>query len=93
MILQVFAVMDGAVRAFGNPMFFRSKGEALRSFADACQQEGSNFKKHAGDYTFVFLGEFDDGLGQFVNCAGGPQRVVSAMDYAEDVFPPEKRVS
>ncbi|WNK14406.1 MAG: nonstructural protein [Microvirus sp.] len=65
MKMRVYAVLDKAVEAYLNPLFFRSKGEAHRSFVDAIAQEGSQFARHKSDYAFCFLGFYDDNLGRF----------------------------
>lgn len=85
MKLGLYAVYDNAVSAFMPPLAFRSKGEALRSFADACCQEGSQFYKHAKDYGFFHLGSYDDSLGHVDNLPV-PELVLSgpaAKSYIE----------
>ncbi|QCQ84738.1 nonstructural protein [Blackfly microvirus SF02] len=80
MILQVFSVLDKAVLAFLPPFFVRSKGEAIRSFSDACQDKEHQFAKHMTDYVLMYLGEWDDKSGAFVSCE--PERVVAAHEVA-----------
>lgn len=77
MILKIYAVHDNAVKAYLPPLFFRSDGEAVRSFTDAVNAENSGFRAHAGDYNFFYLGEYDDQLGAFTCVV--PERVVSAL--------------
>lgn len=90
MRLFVFTVLDSAVGAHLQPFFSRSKGEAIRSFTDACNDEKSQFNKHLADFTLVFLGEFDDVSGTFGTRA--PERVISALEVVSDPFTPETRV-
>jgi hypothetical protein len=78
MILQVFSVFDKAVGAHLQPFFCRSKGDALRSFGDACNDEKHQFYQHGMDYMLVFLGEFDDVSGLFKT--GEPVRLLSALE-------------
>ncbi|WNK13529.1 MAG: nonstructural protein [Microvirus sp.] len=89
----IFTVYDNAVKAYLQPFFCRSKGEAVRSFTDACNDEKSQFNKYAADYVLFFLGEFDDAEGLFYPIGnGGPTRVISAQEVMFDsVFPAEKR--
>lgn len=89
MKLRVYTVFDKAVNAYLQPFFCRSKGEAIRSFTEACADPKSNFGKYPVDYTLVELGEYDDVAGLFD--AGEPIRVVSAVEVrpVEDVFPRE----
>lgn len=93
MQLYLFSVYDKAVKAFMQPFFSRSRGEAIRSFTDAVNDEKSNFRRHSMDFVLYALGEFDDNSGLFKTAE--PDRVVSAEEVRieEDVFPPEKRVS
>lgn len=79
MKLYVCAVMDRKVNAFMNPMFFRTKGEATRSFMDAVAGDAP-FKKHAEDYIFCFLGMYDDSTGTFENCGLVPEVLMTALD-------------
>ena len=70
MILQIFSVYDSKVELFGTPFFCRSKGEAIRSFADAVNEESHAFSRHADDYTLFHVGEFDEAEGMFTTSAG-----------------------
>lgn len=55
------AVRDKAVNAFNNPMYFRSKEEAMRSFGDAVRDDkNSQFSQHAKDYSIWHIGYWDD---------------------------------
>lgn len=86
MKLVICAVYDKAVGAFLTPFFTRSKGEALRSFTEACNDPKVPFGKNAGDFTLFGLGEFDDGSGLFNT--GEPQRLLSALEAVDvDVTP------
>lgn len=84
MNLEVYAVRDSAVGAFNTPLFFRSRGEALRSFADAVGKEENGFLAHAEHYDFWFLGTYDNASGMFT-VAAQPERVCGAQDF---VVPP-----
>lgn len=78
MILQVYTVMDKAVNAYLQPFYCRSKGEAIRSFSEACNDPKNNFNRHASDFYLVHLGEFNDAAGIFA--CGEPVRVISAVE-------------
>lgn len=78
MILEVYAVHDAAIGAFNAPLFFRSRGEAVRAFQNACGTE-ANFKTHAKDYTFWLIGSYDDSNGAIVRVE--PDRVCGASDF------------
>lgn len=79
MKMLVFAVYDSAVKAFNQPLFFRSKGEAVRSFTDACNDPSTGFVKHAADYSFFEIGEYDDASASFA-IRPAPVRVITALE-------------
>lgn len=79
MQLHVFSVFDKAVKAFMTPFFARSKGEAIRSFMEACNDEKHTFYRHAADYVLFYHGDWDDGSGMFAQ-PRDPERVVSALE-------------
>lgn len=82
MKLQVYSVLDKAVNSFLQPFYARAKGEAIRSFSDACNNREHNFNKHASDFVLVHLGEFDDASGLFTSIE--PQRVIGALECLVD---------
>lgn len=78
MKLYAFSVRDEAVGSFLPPMFFRSKGEAIRAFSDAVANPEHQFAKHMSDYVFFCVGEFNDASGMFG--AFEPVRIMSAFE-------------
>lgn len=79
MILEVYSVHDAAVGAFNAPLFFRSRGEAVRSFQNAVTNEASQFRDHAADYSFWKVGLFDDSNGYLTAIEN--ERVCGASDF------------
>ncbi len=65
MILLAFAIWDAAAEAYLPPMFMTTKGQAIRSFADAVNEEGHQFARHADDYTLFHVGQFNQDTGMF----------------------------
>lgn len=94
MITFVFSVYDAAVKAFLPPFFSRSKGEAIRSFSDAVNDEKSQLNKHVRDYSLFYIASFDDGSGAF-DAPTAPERVVTGVEVlsVDDVFPADRKVS
>jgi hypothetical protein len=82
MRLMVYSVHDKAVGAYLQPFFSRSKGEAIRSFTEACNDAKSQFNKYAADYVLFELGSYDDGSSLFA--CGEPLRVISAIECLFD---------
>lgn len=79
MKLQLYSVVDNKVGAFMPPFAARARGEALRSFQGACQDEKHQFNAHRADYVLYFLGEFEDGDG--IITAVRPERVIGGDEF------------
>jgi len=77
MSLMVFSVYDSKVGAYANPFYVRTRGEAVRSFSDACGDDNMPFKKHPADYILFFLGTFDESTGRLLGVEA-PDRVIGA---------------
>lgn len=90
MRILYFSVFDKAVGAYLPPFAARSKAEAMRSFADAVNDEKHQFFKHVLDYTLMHVGGFDDESGLF--SVLDPERVISGSECMADPFTAEKRV-
>lgn len=87
MILQVYAVYDKAVAAYLQPFYARSRGEAIRSFMEACNDEKHKFNGNAADFALMFLGLWDDDSGLFSvdnTTSAGPITVLSALEATAD---------
>lgn len=78
-VLLFFAVYDKKVEAFDKPLVFRSKGEAMRAFIDACEKD-ENFKAHPEDFAFAFVGRYDDVAGHIEGLESGPEFVIQALE-------------
>ncbi|QCQ84755.1 nonstructural protein [Blackfly microvirus SF02] len=61
--LILCSVFDSKVGAYSPPFSVSTRGEAIRSFSDACSDDKLPFAKHPGDYRLFLLGEFDSGSG------------------------------
>ena len=79
MKIEVYAVHDSAIGAFNRPLFFRSRGEAIRSFQDAVADEQSGFRAHASHYSLHQIGTYDDSTGLVEPMS--PERVCGATDF------------
>ena len=63
--MKVFSVYDAKAEAYLPPMFFQSRGVAIRSFGAAAADEKHDFHRFAADYTLFELGDFDENSGKF----------------------------
>lgn len=58
--MKMYSVYDSKVEAYLMPHFFRSRGEALRAYTTACNDEQTTFAKNPEDFTFFEIGEYED---------------------------------
>lgn len=74
------SVMDTAIEAYMTPMFFKSKGEAIRAFSDAVKDDKLAFHAHPEHYILFMIGVFDDQSGSLEPSA--PQVLLTASDVS-----------
>lgn len=60
MIHQIFTIFDSKTEAYLPPMYFQTKGAAVRAMEDTLEDPNHQFCKHPGDFTLFHIGEFDD---------------------------------
>lgn len=59
MILRGFTIWDDKARTHSAPYWFPTRGMALRTFGDLASDGKSELAKHAEDYKFFEVAEFD----------------------------------
>lgn len=59
----ICAVRDRQLDAFMRPFAAQSRGQAIRSFGDETNRNGSDLHAHPEDYELYELGTFDDDTG------------------------------
>lgn len=57
--LKCFSIHDQKLEMYIQPFFAPTAAHAIRSFTDAVNQEGTDFNRHAEDYTLWYCGDFD----------------------------------
>lgn len=62
---KVCSVFDSKSKLYSNPAFFKTTGDAIRAFMEACKDEKTTVGKYPEDFTFFLLAEFDEELGEF----------------------------
>lgn len=65
MIHKVFSVYDSKAEVYMTPIFFKTKGEALRAFTSTVNDESHHFHKYAEDFTLFEVGSYDDSKCKF----------------------------
>ncbi|WNK14833.1 MAG: nonstructural protein [Microvirus sp.] len=83
MLLKVYSVHDIKVGAYLPPIYFRSKGEAIRAFSAAAMQTDHDFHKYASDYTLFEIGSWDDANAKFESHLT-PIPVGKALDFLSE---------
>lgn len=84
MLLKIFSVYDSKVEAYLPPLFYKSKGEFLRAFAEAASDPKSNIGKYPGDYTAFEIGSWDDSK-SFFDLHKTPQSLGVAIEFVKNV--------
>lgn len=80
MKLGVFSVFDDKAAVYTQPFYFPVKGQAIRMFSDAAEDDKFPFKKHPEDYSLYQLGEFDDVSGK-LTALPEPLFIIRATDF------------
>jgi hypothetical protein len=65
MILKVYSVYDSKAEAYLSPMYFQSKGQAVRSFTEVANDKTSAIGKYPEDFTLFEIGDFNDSTCKF----------------------------
>ena len=63
MKFKLFSVYDTKSKLYSHPAFFKTHGEAMRAFMEACKNKESTLGKYPEDFVFFMLGEFDEETG------------------------------
>lgn len=61
----MFTVYDSTAKAYTAPFNANSKNEAIRFFAQTCNQPDSMFFQHPNDFCLYYLGTFDNTTGLY----------------------------
>lgn len=54
----MFAIYDSTVKAYGNPMCFRTVGEALRAWKQLANDARTQFNQYPLDYSMMEIGTY-----------------------------------
>lgn len=74
------ALFDRATEAYAPVMTVHTRGEAIRSFKNECQNPNSPIRQHPTDYELWQVGEYDDQTGMIVSMN---ERIARAEDHTE----------
>jgi hypothetical protein len=60
MIHKIYTVRDNKAESYLPPFYSQSKGTAIRSFSESCNDPNSMFCKYPDDFALFEIGTFDD---------------------------------
>lgn len=60
MIFNIYTVWDECTKAYLQPMFFVSKGQAIRALTSAVNDPEHDFHKYSDQYVLFELGSYDN---------------------------------
>lgn len=83
MILEVYSIRDAKAEYFNTPFFQKTKGEAIRNFSNAVNDEKTQLNQHPEDFDLWKIGQWDDQKGQIVSLST-PEHVVKAVDFTQN---------
>lgn len=82
--MRIYSVHDSKAEAYLSPIYFKTKGEALRAFETSCQDKDSNFAKYPSDFTMVELGEFNENDAS-ITLHEKPLILANASEFAQKI--------
>ncbi|AXL14472.1 nonstructural protein [Microviridae sp.] len=66
MSIKVCTVYDSKSESYMLPMYFKHRGDAVRSFTEAATDKSTTIGKYPADFTLFELGSFCEASGKFV---------------------------
>lgn len=63
--MNMYSVYDQKAEAYGQPIFLRTHGEAMRTLEDELARGDSLIAQHPEDFILFFVGHFDELSGVF----------------------------
>jgi hypothetical protein len=66
MKLKVYSVYDSKAEVFMQPHFLKTKGEAVRAFAEVANDSSTQIGKYPEDFALFEIGDYDDSKGELI---------------------------
>lgn len=86
MIYKVYSIFDTEVKAYMQPFFLRSKGEAIRALTSLLEDKNSNVAKYPEQFVLFEIGDYDDEKGLIISHT--PESLGVAIE-----FKPEQKLA
>lgn len=64
--VKLYSVYDSVAEVWGKPFPMKNKGEAIRGFTQAVNDQSTQLYLHPEDYTLFEIGEWDDDTGTII---------------------------
>ena len=81
---MIFACLDVKASAFGNPFTSTNRGTAIRDFANAVRDTGSQVNKNPEDFMLYEIGSFDDSVG-LIEAYNVPEVIAHGTQFTQEV--------
>jgi hypothetical protein len=78
------SVFDEKSCVFSNPVYMRTKGEAIRAFEAEINKKESALGQYPEDHKLYVLGFFDDNSG-LIEGVAQPEFIISGTDFKQGV--------
>lgn len=80
---KIFSIYDQKTKSFNQPIFFSTTAQAIRSFGDVVNKEGTVYSKHPEDFVLFEFGLYDESTGLF-DIYDTPVATIKAIEVKED---------
>lgn len=82
--MKIFCVYDCKVESFGTPLFFKTKGDALRGFSEVANDLKTQIGKYPADFTLFEMGDYDENKGKFI-LYSTPTSIACAIEFVKEM--------
>lgn len=80
---RLFLIRDTKAELYSQLLSYPANGVALRQFADAVNDKGSDYGKHPEDYNLFQVGEYDDQTGVVTMNKEGHVSLGNGLDWLQ----------
>lgn len=82
--MKVFCVYDCKVESYGSPFFYKTKGDALRSFSEVANDTKTQIGKYPADFTLFELGDYFEENAKF-SIHATPIAIAVAVEFVKEM--------
>jgi hypothetical protein len=89
---KIYVVYDSKAENYGNPMFFATRGEAIRMFSEECNRPESMVNKYPEDFTLFEIGTYNEKEDGLISAYINKSAIGCGVDFKRET-PPLKAVN